>query len=48
MMTGEMLGAQLSSLHNLYFYLHLMRENRAALDQVTIPDRAERAAGARA
>jgi queuine tRNA-ribosyltransferase len=46
MMTGEMLGAQLASLHNLYFYLHLMREIRAALDEGTFPERAERAAGA--
>jgi len=46
MMTGEMLGAQLASLHNLYFYLHLMREIRAALDEGTFPARAARAAGA--
>jgi queuine tRNA-ribosyltransferase len=29
--TNEMLGAQLASLHNLYFYQHLMREMRAAI-----------------
>src|SRR5262249_39686130 len=27
--TGEMLGAQLASLHNLHFYLDLMRQARA-------------------
>jgi queuine tRNA-ribosyltransferase len=46
MMTGEMLGAQLASLHNLHFYLHLMREIRAALEEGTFPARAQRAAGA--
>jgi len=46
MMTGEMLGAQLASLHNLYFYLHLMREIRAALEEGTFPERARAAAGA--
>ncbi|HWP65587.1 MAG TPA: tRNA guanosine(34) transglycosylase Tgt [Candidatus Limnocylindria bacterium] len=46
MMTGEMLGAQLASLHNLHFYLHLMREIRAALDEGTFPARAQAAAGA--
>jgi queuine tRNA-ribosyltransferase len=29
--TNEMLGAQLTSLHNLHFYLQLMREMRAAI-----------------
>jgi len=46
MMTGEMLGAQLASVHNLYFYLHLMREIRAALEEGTFPERPRRAAGA--
>jgi len=46
MMTGEMLGAQLASLHNLYFYLHLMREIRTALEEGTFPERARTAAGA--
>jgi queuine tRNA-ribosyltransferase len=46
MMTGEMLGATLASLHNLHFYLHLMREIRAALAEGTFPERGARAAGA--
>jgi queuine tRNA-ribosyltransferase len=46
LMTGEMLGAQLASLHNLHFYLHLMREIREALVEGTFPERAARAAGA--
>ena len=29
--TNEMLGAQLASLHNLYFYQQLMRDMRAAI-----------------
>ncbi|MDO9284676.1 MAG: tRNA guanosine(34) transglycosylase Tgt, partial [Aquabacterium sp.] len=29
---GEMLGPMLTSIHNLHFYLHLMREMREALD----------------
>ncbi len=29
---GEMLGPMLTSIHNLHFYLHLMREIREALD----------------
>jgi queuine tRNA-ribosyltransferase len=41
----EMLGAQLASLHNLHFYLHLMREIRAALAEGTFPARASAAAG---
>jgi queuine tRNA-ribosyltransferase len=32
---GEMLGAMLASLHNLHYYLNLMREVRAALDAGT-------------
>jgi queuine tRNA-ribosyltransferase len=31
--TNEMLGAQLASLHNLYFYQQLMRDMRAAIAQ---------------
>jgi queuine tRNA-ribosyltransferase len=46
MLAGEMLGAQLASLHNLHFYLHLMREIRAALAEGSFPARAARAAGA--
>jgi queuine tRNA-ribosyltransferase len=30
---GEMLGPKLASLHNLHYYLNLMREIRAALDE---------------
>ncbi|MBB5205677.1 queuine tRNA-ribosyltransferase [Inhella inkyongensis] len=30
---GEMLGPMLTSIHNLHYYLNLMREIRAALDQ---------------
>jgi queuine tRNA-ribosyltransferase len=30
---GEMLGPMLASIHNLHFYLNLMREIRDALDQ---------------
>jgi len=29
---GEMLGPMLASIHNLHYYLNLMREVRAALD----------------
>jgi queuine tRNA-ribosyltransferase len=42
----EMLGAQLATLHNLHFYLHLMREIRAALAEGTFPGRAAAAGGA--
>jgi queuine tRNA-ribosyltransferase len=45
-LAGEMLGAQLATLHNLHFYLHLMREVRAALAAGTFPARAAAAAGA--
>jgi queuine tRNA-ribosyltransferase len=30
---GEMLGPMLSTIHNLHYYVHLMREVRAALDE---------------
>jgi queuine tRNA-ribosyltransferase len=42
----EMLGAQLATLHNLHFYLTLMREIRADLAAGTFPSRARAAAGA--
>ncbi len=42
----EMLAAQLATLHNLHFYLQLMREIRAALVEGTFPGRATVAAGA--
>jgi queuine tRNA-ribosyltransferase len=45
-MAKEMLGAQLATLHNLHFYLRLMREIRAALAEGTFPERAAEAAGA--
>jgi queuine tRNA-ribosyltransferase len=32
---GEMLGPMLLSIHNLHYYLNLMREVRAALDTGT-------------
>jgi queuine tRNA-ribosyltransferase len=41
----EMLGAQLATLHNLHFYLHLMREMRLALAEGSFPGRALAAAG---
>jgi queuine tRNA-ribosyltransferase len=45
-LAGEMLGARLATLHNLHFYLHLMREVRAALAEGSFPARAAAAAGA--
>ena len=45
-MAHEMLGAQLATLHNLHFYLELMREIRAALAEGVFPGRAGVAAGA--
>jgi len=41
----EMLGASLATIHNLHFYLNLMRELRAALAEGTFPTRAQAAAG---
>jgi len=41
----EMLAAQLATLHNLHFYLRLMREIRADLAAGTFPTRAREAAG---
>jgi queuine tRNA-ribosyltransferase len=41
----EMLGAQLATLHNLHFYLNLMREIRAALAEGVFPGRAAITAG---
>jgi queuine tRNA-ribosyltransferase len=35
---GEMLGPMLASIHNLHFYLNLMREIRAALDAGTFAE----------
>jgi queuine tRNA-ribosyltransferase len=45
-LSGEMLGARLATLHNLHFYLRLMREIRAALAEGSFPERAAAAAGA--
>jgi len=45
-LAGEMLAAQLATLHNLFFYLHLMSEVRADLRAGTFPARARAAAGA--
>jgi queuine tRNA-ribosyltransferase len=45
-MAKEMLGAQLATLHNLHFYLHLMREVRRALAEDTFPASVAAAAGA--
>jgi queuine tRNA-ribosyltransferase len=42
----EMLGAQLATLHNLHFYLALMREIRSDLAAGTFPQGARAAAGA--
>ncbi len=44
-MAHEMLGAQLATLHNLHFYLELMRAIRAALTEGVFPGRAAQAAG---
>jgi queuine tRNA-ribosyltransferase len=46
MLSGEMLGAQLATLHNLHFYLQLMREIRNALVEGSFPVRAARSCGA--
>lgn len=46
MMAREMLGAQLATIHNLHFYLRLMRLLRAALAGGTFPAQAVTAAGA--
>ena len=42
----EMLGPQLATVHNLHFYLRLMREMRSALTEGTFPVRAALAGGA--
>jgi queuine tRNA-ribosyltransferase len=44
-MAGEMLGAQLATVHNLHFYLRLMHEMRLALAEGTFPERAAAAGG---
>jgi queuine tRNA-ribosyltransferase len=48
--TGEILGARLNTIHNLYYYLQLMREMRQAIEAARFPAymlqfRAERARG---
>ena len=35
---GEMLGPMLASVHNLHFYLNLMREIRAAIESQGLPE----------
>jgi len=45
-MAREMLGAQLATLHNLHFYLELMRAIREALAAGAFPGRAAAVAGA--
>jgi len=45
MLAGEMLGARLATLHNLHFYLSLMREIRQALAEGTFPERVAGTAG---
>jgi queuine tRNA-ribosyltransferase len=47
---GEILGARLNTIHNLHYYLQLMREMRAAIDAdrfqaFTVQFKAERARG---
>ena len=39
---GELLGPMLSTVHNLHFYLNLMREIRSALDQHAFADLVQR------
>jgi len=39
---GEMLGPMLASVHNLHYYVNLMREVREALDEGTFPAFAQR------
>jgi queuine tRNA-ribosyltransferase len=34
---GEMLGPMLASIHNLHYYVNLMREVRQALDEERFP-----------
>jgi queuine tRNA-ribosyltransferase len=48
---GEILGARLNTIHNLHYYLQLMREMRAAIDAgqfqaFVVQFQAERARGA--
>jgi queuine tRNA-ribosyltransferase len=45
---GEMLGPMLASLHNLHYYLNLMREARAAIEAASFDDFAQRFAADRA
>jgi queuine tRNA-ribosyltransferase len=45
---GEMLGPMLASLHNLHYYVHLMREVRTALDEGRFGGYRERFAADRA
>jgi queuine tRNA-ribosyltransferase len=45
-MAREMLGAQLATLHNLHFYLSLMREIRAGIAEGSFPEQARAMGGA--
>jgi queuine tRNA-ribosyltransferase len=45
---NEILGARLNTLHNLYYYLELMRELRAAIESGRLAETAERLLAARA
>jgi queuine tRNA-ribosyltransferase len=36
--TNEILGSQLNTIHNIHYYLNLMREVRDALDQDLFPE----------
>lgn len=44
-LTGEMLGAQLSTIHNLHFYLRLMRAMRDGITEARFTERVAAAAG---
>ena len=46
--TNEMLGARLNTIHNLHYYLELMRELRAAIEAGALADAAARLLEARA
>ena len=42
----EVLGAQLATLHNLHFYLSLMRDIRAGIAEGSFPEQARAMGGA--
>jgi len=45
--SNEILGARMNTMHNLYYYLELMRELRAAIEAGSLADTAARLLGAR-